>query len=205
MTQQEQIKLSPSDVLKILKVGNANFAKNNLTVRNHTQRMLESIIGQYPYAVVLSCIDSRVPVEDIFQANIGDLFVARVAGNVIDEDILGSLEFSCTLAGAKLLLVLGHHYCGAIKSAIENVKLGNLTALLSKIKPAVQQTSLLFNGDTTSANPKYVEAVCELNVKLSIENIRSKSPILKEMEDREEIKIVGAIYDIKTGAVQFLE
>jgi len=160
-------------------------------------------VGQYPKAVILSCLDSRVPVEDVFDKGIGDLFVARVAGNFVNEDILGSMEFGCKVSGAKLILVLGHESCGAIKAAIDNVKLGNITAMLTKIKPAVVK-SQDFTGEKTSKNDAFVEHVAKNNVINTIETIKSKSVILKEMADKGEIKIVGAYYNLKTGAVIFL-
>ena len=159
--------------------------------------------AQYPKAVILSCLDSRVPVEDVFDKGIGDLFVARVAGNFVNEDILGSMEFGCKVSGAKVILVLGHESCGAIKAAIDNVKMGNITAMLTKIKPAVVK-SQDFAGEKTSKNDAYIEYVAKNNIINTIATIRSKSPILKEMEDKGEIKIVGAYYDLKTGEVTFL-
>lgn len=205
LTAQQQASLSPKDVLEILKEGNRDFTKDNLTIRNNTQRVREAAIGQYPIAAVLSCLDSRVPVEDVFHRGIGDVFVARVAGNIVNEDILGSLEFACKVAGAKVIVVLGHEYCGAVKSAIDDVKLGNITALLSKIRPAVQAASSTFEGEKKSSNPAFVEAVCAHNVDLAVKEIRTKSPILKEMEDKGELLITGGIYDMKTGEVEFFE
>jgi carbonic anhydrase len=152
--------------------------------------------------VILSCLDSRIPVEDVFDKGIGDLFVARVAGNFVNTDILGSMEFGCKVSGAKLILVLGHESCGAVKAAIDNVKLGNITGMLGNIEPAVAR-SQDFKGDKTSSNPAFVEYVAKNNVLNTIETIRKKSPILKEMEDKGEIKIVGAYYSLKTGEVSF--
>lgn len=204
VTKEDQQKLSPQQVLEILKLGNKDFQEDNLTVINTTARVRDAALGQYPIATVLSCLDSRVPVEDVFHRGIGDIFVARVAGNIINTDILGSLEYGCKVSGAKLIVVLGHEYCGAVKSAIDKVELGNITELLAKIEPAVQQASAGFEGDKTSSNPAFVEAVCDDNVLLSIDEIRKKSPILKEMEEKGEILIVGGVYDIKTGNVDFL-
>jgi carbonic anhydrase len=159
--------------------------------------------GQFPKAVVLSCLDSRIPVADVFDRGIGDLFVARVAGNFSNVDILGSMEYGCKVSGAKVILVLGHESCGAIKSAIDNVKLGNITAMLGNIRPAVERAKT-FAGNKTSKNAEYVEKVAHENVLNTIENIRANSPILKEMETKGEIKIVGGYYDLHTGEVTFL-
>lgn len=205
LTKEEQSSLSPQNVLDLLKEGNKEFTEDNLTVRNNTQRVRDAAMGQYPKAAILSCLDSRVPVEDVFHRGIGDLFVARVAGNIVNEDILGSLEYACKVSGSKLIVVLGHEYCGAVKSAIDDVKLGNITALLSKIRPAVKVASETFKGEKTSSNPEFVEAVCDHNVELAIKEIREKSPILKEMEDKKEIMIIGGVYDMKTGKVNFME
>lgn len=205
LTKEEQAKLKPDDVLRRLKKGNQDFTEDNLTVRNTTERVRKASLGQYPKAVVLSCLDSRVPVEDIFHSGIGNLFVARVAGNIINDDILGSLEYSCKVSGAKLVLVLGHEYCGAIKSAIDGVKLGNITTLLDKIRPAVISARKSFRGAAVSSNPAFVEAVCDENIKLAIRELRSRSPILKEMEAKGEIIIVGGVYDMESGKVEIFE
>lgn len=207
LTADQQARLTPAGVLDTLKKGNQDFIEDRLTVRNNTQRVRDAAIGQYPKAVVLSCLDSRVPVEDVFHRGIGDLFVARVAGNIVNEDILGSLEFACKVSGSKLIVVLGHEYCGAIKSAIDDVKLGNITPLLSKIQPAVKSAATSYHGEgeKTSANPHFVDAVCHENIVLTMNEIRQKSPILKEMEAQGEIMIVGGVYNMKTGKVDFLE
>ena len=155
-------------------------------------------------AVVLSCLDSRVPVETVFDKGVGDLFVGRVAGNFVNVDMLGSMEFACKVAGSKLVVVMGHESCGAVKAAIDDVKLGNITPMLTKITPAVQE-SQDFEGEKTSKNSEFVTYVCENNVMNTIETIRNDSPILKEMEDNGEIKIVGAIYDMDSGNVIFME
>lgn len=203
LTAEEQALLTPQLVLDALKKGNRDFVKGHLTVRNNSQRVRDASLGQYPMAVVLSCLDSRVPVEDVFQRGIGDLFVARVAGNIVNEDILGSLEFACKVAGAKLIVVLGHEYCSAIKSAIDNLEMGNITTLLNKIRPAVQLAEKDFQGDRTSRNELFMEHVCNHNVRLTIGEIRKKSPILNEMIERGEIGIIGGIYDMKKGGVEF--
>lgn len=202
LTAEEQRRLTPADVLQSLKEGNKRFMSGTLTLRDHSKQIRDALNGQFPKAIILSCIDSRVPVEDVFDKGIGDLFVARVAGNIVNEDILGSMEFSCKVSGAKLVLVIGHEYCGAIKGAIDNVTLGNLTNLLKKIQPAVQACSH-YPGDKTSKDAKFVDMVIQQNVKLTVENIRKQSPILKEMEQKGEIKIVGAYYDMDNGEVEF--
>lgn len=204
LSKEQQDKLTPADVIHILKEGNKEFVEDKLTVRNNTQRVRAASLGQYPKAVILSCLDSRVPVEDVFHRGIGDIFVARVAGNIVNEDILGSMEYACKVSGSKLVLVLGHEYCGAIKSAINDVELGNITALLSKIQPAVSSTKSSFTGAQTASNPEFVEAVCYHNVEHAIKEIREKSPILREMEEKGEIAIVGAVYDMETGIVEFM-
>ncbi len=205
LTKEEQEKLTPDQVIKNLKLGNKDFYEDNLTVRNNSERVRDASLGQYPEAVVLSCLDSRVPVEDVFHKAIGDLFVARVAGNIVNEDIIGSLEYACKVSGSKVVVVLGHEYCGAIKSSIDGVKLGNITSVLEKIDPAIAEAKINFKGETNSKNDKFVDKVCDFNVLNSIKEIREKSPILKEMEDKKQIKIIGAVYDMKTGKVDFLK
>jgi carbonic anhydrase len=203
LTAEEQAQLTPEVVIQSLKEGNKRFVNNDLTARDHTAQIRKSTNGQFPKAVILSCLDSRIPVEDVFDKGIGDLFVARVAGNFVNEDILGSMEFGCKVAGSKLILVMGHEHCGAVKAAVDDVKLGNITAMLSKIRPVVEKLSN-YKGDKTSANLEFVHMVCEQNVLKTIDDIRQNSPILKEMEDHGEIKIVGAVYDMDTGQVDFL-
>jgi len=202
LTAEEQSALEPDTILSILKKGNEDFVRGALTVRNNSERMRHASLGQHPLAVVLSCLDSRVPVEDVFHQGIGDIFVLRVAGNIVNEDILGSLEYACKVSGSKLILVLGHEYCGAIRSAVDKVEMGNITSLLEKIQPAVN-ASKDFDGDKTSANPAYLTHVCAENVKVSVHNIRAKSAILNQMEVDGSIKIVGAVYDMETGRVHF--
>ena len=169
--------------------------------RNLIEQVKATAGGQYPYAVVLNCLDSRVIPESVFDQGIGDIFDARIAGNFVNEDILGSMEFACKITGAKLILVIGHTNCGAIKGAIDEAELGNLTQLLDKIKPAVARTK--YDGERTSKNLEYVDLVSKENVILAIENIKLKSPVLKEMFDKGEIDIVGCMYDLKTGKVEF--
>jgi carbonic anhydrase len=202
LTAEEQKKLSPDDVLRSLEEGNKRFINGSLTLRDHSKQIRDGVNGQFPKAIILSCIDSRVPVEDVFDKGIGDLFVARVAGNIVNEDILGSMEFSCKVAGAKLVLVIGHEYCGAVKGAIDKVNLGNLTGLLKKITPAVDACQH-YKGAKTSKDAGFVDLVIQENVKITVTNIRAQSPILKEMEEAGEIKIVGAYYDMDNGEVTF--
>jgi carbonic anhydrase len=203
LNADEQKALTPDQVIESLKEGNKAFMANDLTDRDHSAMVRDASNGQFPKAVILSCLDSRVPVEDVFNKGIGDLFVARIAGNFVNEDMLGSMEYGCKVSGAKLIVVMGHKSCGAIKSAIEDVKLGNITAMLLKIKPAVTK-SQDFAGEKTTKNDAFVEYVAKNNIAYTIETIRLKSPTLKEMEDKGEIKIVGAYYNIKTGEVTFL-
>lgn len=203
LTQAQRDAMKPDDIIQMLKDGNGRYTRNDLTKRDHSDMVRKSAAGQFPKAVILSCLDSRVPVEDVFDRGIGDIFVGRVAGNFVNEDLLGSMEFGCKVAGAKLILVMGHEHCGAVKSAIDDVKLGNITAMLSKIRPAVNKT--VYTGDRTSRNDAFVHLVCENNVKGNIEQIRAKSAILKEMEAKGEIKIIGAVYNLETGDVEFLQ
>jgi carbonic anhydrase len=203
-TAEEQASLTPDEVLQQFKDGNKRFRSGKVTRRNHREQVRQSAPGQFPKAMVLSCLDSRVPVEDVFDQGIGDVFVGRVAGNFVNEDLLGSMELACKVAGAKLILVLGHQHCGAIRGAIDDVKLGNLTTLLAKIKPAVT-LSQDFEGEKTSKNPLFVKHVATNNVRLALQNIRTHSPILKEMEDKGEIKIVGAFYRLTDGTLEFIE
>ena len=205
LTAEEQSKLTPDKVIEILKQGNQEFVNCNSIFKNSKEHIHYTIKEQYPEAVVLSCIDSRVPVEEIFQCGVGDIFVVRVAGNIINSDILGSLEFACKVSGSKLVVVMGHEHCGAIKAAIDQVILGNLTGLINKIQPAVDQSKANYEGEIKSSNAEFVEIVCQTNVKLMLHEIRKNSPILKEMEDNGEIKIVGAIYNMENGKVEFLE
>lgn len=202
LTKEQRDALTPDEIIQDFKEGNERFINNTLTTRDHSAQVRKSATGQFPKAVVLSCLDSRVPVEDVFDRGIGDIFVGRVAGNFVNEDLLGSMEFGCKVAGAKVILVLGHEHCGAIKSAIDDVKLGNITAMLSKIRPAVEKVA--YEGDRTSGNEEFVHKVCESNVVHTIEQIRANSPILKEMEEKGEIRIVGAVYDMDSGRVTFL-
>ena len=202
LTKAEQDALTPDTVIQRLKEGNRRYMNNDLTQRDHSALVRNASSGQYPKAVILSCVDSRVPVEDVFDKGIGDMFVGRIAGNFVNVDLLGSMEFGCKVSGAKLIVVMGHESCGAIKAAIDNVKLGNITAMLTKIQPAVAK-SQDFKGEKSSKNDEFVDYVGKNNVIVTIENIRKYSPILREMADKGEIKIVGAYYNLKTGEVIF--
>lgn len=205
LTADQQARLTPDDVIRILKKGNEDFVSDNLTIRNNSMRVRDAALGQYPKAVILSCLDSRVPVEDVFHRGIGDIFVARVAGNISNPDILGSLEYACRVSGSKLVVVLGHEFCGAITSAIKDVEMGNITGLLEKIKPAVESARETYKGDPSASNPEFVEKVCHANVEHTVRQIRRESPILREMEEQGEIRIIGAVYDMHTGIVAFYE
>ncbi len=204
MTVESQSKLTPDQVIEDFKAGNQRFLQNDLLQRDFSSQVAKTVAGQHPKAAVLSCVDSRVPVEYVLDQGVGDIFVARVAGNFVNEDILGSAEFACKVSGSKVFLVLGHESCGAVKAAIDDVKLGNITPMLTKIKPAVEMSED-FNGEKTTGNKAFVNYVSENNVKNTIDMIRSKSPILKEMEEKGEIKIVGAMYSLENGVVRFLE
>ncbi|WP_020568735.1 carbonic anhydrase family protein [Neolewinella persica] len=203
LSKEEQDALTADMVIQSFKEGNDRFLRNDLTARDHSEQVRKSTLAQFPKAIVLSCVDSRVPVEDVFDRGIGDVFVARVAGNFVNEDILGSMEFACKVSGSKLILVMGHEHCGAVKAAVDDVKLGNITPMLAKIRPTVDK--VVYDGDRTSKNDEFVHMVCESNVQHTIEQIRLNSPILKEMEDKGEIKIVGAVYDMDNGKVDFLQ
>ncbi len=204
VTADAQSKLTADLVLADFKAGNERFRNNNLTIRDNKEQIKKSAEGQYPKAFVLSCVDSRVPVEEVFDQGIGDIFVGRVAGNFVNEDMLGSMEFACKVAGAKVIVVMAHQHCGAVKATIDDVNLGNITSLVNNIKPAIAMSSK-FEGDKKSKNGNYVKVVAENNVLHTIATIRQKSPILKEMESKGEIKIVGVYYSLETCKLNFLE
>jgi len=206
LTKETQAAITPKSAVQLLKEGNARFVQNKKAGRDLLEQVKDTKSGQFPFATILSCIDSRVSSELIFDQGIGDIFSARIAGNFINEDILGSMEFACKLAGTKLVLVLGHTACGAVKGACDDAKLGNLTALLSKIKPAV--AAVKEPADASQRNSKnidFVNEVAEKNVQLTIDNIRKGSAVLREMEDNAEIVILGGMYDINDGKVTFFE
>ena len=203
-TKETQDKMTPDKSLNELKLGNQRFVNKNQLNRDLLQQVKETSTGQYPFATILSCIDSRVSSELIFDQGIGDIFSVRIAGNFVNVDILGSMEFACKLAGTKLIVVLGHTACGAVKGACDHARLGNLTALINKIEPAVDaviepQDKSLRN----SSNIEFVNRVAEKNVEMTISEIRSASSVLNEMEKNGEIKIIGGIYDIASGLVSF--
>ncbi|CAA0158947.1 putative Carbonic anhydrase [Tenacibaculum maritimum] len=204
ITKDIQTALTPNAVLQDLLAGNTRYTSNNLTASNVNDLVTQTTGGQFPKAVILSCIDSRVPVEMVFDQTIGDVFVARVAGNFENVDILGSMEYSCAVAGSKLVLVLGHESCGAVKAACDGVELGNITSMLNNITPAVKLASEQVAGENNSSNSAFVAKTVENNVKLTIDRIREKSKILQEMEDNGEIAIVGGVYSLKTGQVTML-
>ena len=204
LTKEMQSAITPSVALEILKDGNKRFVSNLKINRNLLQQANETSDGQHPFAVILSCIDSRTSAELIFDQGLGDVFSVRIAGNIVNDDILGSMEFGCKVAGAKIIVVLGHTKCGAVKGACDNVALGNLTGLISKIKPAVEQESITAEN-RNSSNGVFVENVAELNVSLSVKNILLKSPIIADMVKNGDIGIVGGIHDITTGEVKFFE
>ena len=201
LTKAQRDRLSPDDILALMKKGNKRFYTGKREDQNFLAQQRASAKGQYPAAVLLTCIDSRAPAETILDLRIGDIFNSRVAGNVENFDILGSMEFACKLAGAKVILVMGHTACGAIKGAIDNAELGNLTGLLAKIRPAVVATT--YTGERTSKNYTFVDAVARKNVEMTISNIRKDSPVLAEMESNGAIKIAGAMYNLETGVVDF--
>lgn len=204
LTQEEQAALTPDQVLTALKQGNQRFLSGTVTSRDHSAQVRSAAIGQFPKAIVLSCVDSRIPVEDVFDRGIGDIFVARVAGNFENTDILGSMEFATLVSGAKLVLVMGHSDCGAVKAAIDGAELGNITAMLENIKPAIDSLAD-YKGDKTSANPDFVHKVTVRNIEISIEDIRKRSPVIENLEKEGKVKIAGALYDMKTGAITFLD
>lgn len=205
-TRETQATMTPQKSLQFLKEGNLRFQNNLKANRNLLEQVNDTSDGQFPFATILSCIDSRVSAELVFDQGLGDIFSVRIAGNFVNEDILGSMEFACKLAGTKLIVVLGHTSCGAVKGACDDAKMGNLTTMLAKIKPAVNAVAEPKDASLrNSKNLEFVDNVAEKNVFLTMENIRKHSPILKEMEDNNEIDIVGGMYDINTGAVTFFE
>jgi carbonic anhydrase len=205
-TRETQATITPQKALDFLKEGNLRFKNNLKANRNLLEQVNDTSDGQFPFATILSCIDSRVSAELVFDQGLGDIFSVRIAGNFVNEDILGSMEFACKLAGTKLIVVLGHTSCGAVKGACDNAKMGNLTKLLEKITPAVNAvTEPKEISLRNSKNLEFVDTVSEKNVLLTIERIHNESPILSEMEKSGEIKILGGMYDVNTGTVNFIE
>ncbi|TQM22142.1 carbonic anhydrase family protein [Chryseobacterium aquifrigidense] len=204
MTKEQQDKLTGEAVLKDFMEGNKRFQDEIVNVRDHTKHIGKLVTGQFPKAMVVSCSDNRVSVDDIFDQGLGDIFEGRVAGNFVDEDVLGSIEFACVVAGARLVVVMGHQHCEAVKAAIDNVRFGNITATLYRLRPAVN-ISLSFSGMKNSKNNEFIKLVSENNVRIALNDIRTKSPILKEMEDNGKIKIVGTLYNPAHGTLEFVK
>ena len=202
-TAESQSSITPKTAIELLKKGNQRFVANQAMQRDISEQVAQTGTGQYPFAAVLGCIDSRVPAEYVFDQGIGDIFNARVAGNFVNTDILGSLEFACKVAGSKVIVVLGHSSCGAVKGACDHVQLGNLTHMLGNIQPALDAIISDYE-DKSSNNAAYVQEVAERNVFLNVSKIKSDSPVLNELYENGEIDIVGAMYDVQTGVVSFL-
>jgi carbonic anhydrase len=196
--------ITPELALELLKKGNERFVGNLKVNRNLLNQMNDTSSGQFPFAIILSCIDSRTSAELIFDQGLGDIFSCRIAGNIINDDIIGSMEFACKVAGAKLIMVLGHSKCGAIKGACDDVQLGSLTGLLNKVKPAIAMEKTTKKEDRNSENDEFVENVANFNVTVAMKEIGEKSPILKEMLEKREITVSGGVYDVATGEVDFL-
>ena len=202
LTKEARDRMTPDQVIAELKKGNERFRAGKMLPHDYLAQQRTSAAGQYPAAVVLGCVDSRAPAEVLFDVGIGETFNARIAGNVVNDDLLGSMEFACAVAGAKAVVVFGHTACGAVKGAIDDVEMGNLTGLLARIKPAITATK--YDGEKSSKNAAYVDAVARTNVTLTLDNIRRRSPILGDLEKGGSIRVAGAMYDIATGNVEFL-
>src|SRR3984957_9052347 len=203
-TKETRDKLTPDKILEILREGNARFVNNIKAHRNLLEQVNETSSGQFPFAAILSCIDSRTSAELIFDQGLGDIFSIRIAGNILNEDILGSMEFACKIAGSKLIVVLGHTNCGAIEGACNNIVLGNVTTLLNKIKPAIELETET-KTERTGKNLPFVQNVTVNNVVNVVQKIKKQSSILKEMEQSKQIRIVGGLHDLETGKVVFYE
>jgi carbonic anhydrase len=202
LNKESQAQITPRKALELLKEGNGRFVNNLKLHRDLLEQVNATSDGQWPFATILSCIDSRTSSELIFDQGLGDIFSIRIAGNVVNTDILGSMEFACKVAGSKLIVVLGHTKCGAVKGACDHVEMGNLTELLSKLQPAVYQEQVT-KGDRSSKNAEFVENVAEINVKRAVKSILQRSYILEQMVEKGEIGIIGAMYNIETGVVEF--
>ena len=200
-----QAAITPSVAVQMLKEGNARFLTNTVLNRDFNSQIVATSTGQYPFAVILSCIDSRIPTEIIFDQGIGDIFNVRIAGNFVNDDILGSMEFACKVAGSCLVLVMGHTSCGAIKGACDRVELGNLTGMLGKLLPAVDSTTSTDGEDRSSKNTEFVNRVSETNIRMTIRNILEGSEVLRELNNDGNIEIVGAMYDVKSGGVKLYD
>ena len=204
LTKELQEKITPSQALEILKEGNKRFIRNLKMNRNLLEQVNETRDGQWPFAVILSCIDSRTSAELIFDQGLGDIFSVRIAGNIINDEILGSMEFACRIAGSKFIMVLGHTKCGAVKGACDDVELGHLSTVISKIKPAIKAERST-KDNRNSGNAEFVEHVAAINVKMGVEEILNRSFILREMVESGQVGIAGAMYDVASGKVDFLE
>lgn len=204
ITKEMQAQLTPAQALDLLKEGNKRFVNNLKINRNLLQQVNDTSDAQYPFAFILSCIDSRTSAELIFDQGLGDIFSCRIAGNILNEDILGSMEFACKVAGSKIIVVLGHSKCGAIKGACDAVQMGNLSALLSKVQPAIE-AEVITKTNRTASNPEFVEHVAELNVRHTLNQIPKQSPILAELIAQGEVSLIGAMYSVETGQVEFYE
>jgi len=202
LTKEQRDRMTPDEILQMMKSGNERFRNGQVSTQDYLAQQKASAKGQYPAAVLLSCIDSRAPAEMVMDLGIGDVFNARVAGNIANEDILGSMEFSCQLAGAKVILVMGHTACGAIKGAIARAQLGNLTGLLAKIRPAVDAT--VYQGERSANNYPFVDAVARKNVELTMADIHKRSSVIAALETKGAVKIAGAMYNLETAVVEFL-
>jgi carbonic anhydrase len=202
LTKEQRDRLTPDQIIDELKKGNDRFRAGKTVAHDYRNQQRATAAGQYPAAALLGCVDSRAPGEILFDSGIGDTFNGRIAGNVVNDDLLGSLEFACAVSGAKVIVLLGHTACGAIKGAIDDVEMGNLTGLLARIKPAITATT--FTGDKSSKNAAYVDAVARTNVVLGVETIRRRSPLLDGLVKKGTIKIVGAMYDLASGAVEMI-
>jgi carbonic anhydrase len=203
-TADSQSALTPGDALNLLKEGNERFLSGEMINRDLPAQVEATASGQFPHSAVLSCIDSRVPPELVFDQGLGDIFSPRVAGNFVDEELLGSMEFAAAVAGSKVIVVLGHTECGAVKGACDDVKLGNLTATLANIRPAVEAVSGI-PGERNSKNKAFVDAVAHQNVKMTVDNILDRSLVLRELVDKGRLMVVGAMYDVATGKVTFMD
>jgi carbonic anhydrase len=203
-SKEMQMNLTPAQAVQILKEGNARFVQNLKANRNLLQQVNETSEGQYPFAVILSCIDSRTGAELIFDQGLGDIFSVRIAGNILNEDILGSIEFACGVAGAKAIVVLGHSRCGAIKGACDHVELGNLTTLLNKIQPAIEAEKTV-KENRNASNPEFVEKVAEINVHQVVSSIRQRSSIISGLLNEGKVGLIGGMYDVETGKVDFYD
>jgi len=203
-SKTSQAGISPANAVTLLQEGNSRFVNKAPLQRNYEAQVKTTSTGQYPFATIISCIDSRIPTEIVFDQGIGDIFNARIAGNFVNEDILGSLEFACKLAGSKVIVIMGHTSCGAVKGACDHAELGNLTQMLDKIKPAMSNIKTEDGEDRSSKNIAFVNRVAIENVKLNIDRLKAESPVLNEMVESGDIEVVGAMYDVATGKVNFL-